>query len=156
MRSSFFALCLAASSSCLFYCHAVPVQRCAGLFCLLVFMEADFVAQPCTRLLFFNLKAGFYYFCKGHELWKLSTVTIENCLKQHSIINLLQPYCKFQVHIIDWSQSNIQILYDLQVDNGIRQCVNSSWTGIFKNKFFVHGQYIIFATLLLNLVYRKW
>ena len=53
------------------------------------------------------------------------------------------------------SQSDIQILYDLQIDNVIWQCVKSSWTGIFKNKFVVHGQYIRLATLLLISIYQN-
>ena len=57
------------------------------------------------------------------------------------------PYS--QVTFLDLLQSDIQILYGRQIDNGIRQCVGSSWTGIFKNKFVVHGQYIRFATPLL-------
>ena len=34
----------------------------------------------------------------------------------------LHLYLKFQVHLIDLSKSDIQILYGLQIDNGIRQC----------------------------------
>ena len=45
---------------------------------------------------------------------------------QHSILNLSHPYFKFHVRLIDLSQSDIQILYGLQIDNVIRQCVNSS------------------------------
>ena len=37
-------------------------------------------------------------------------------------------------------QADIQMLYSLQIDNGISQCVKNIWTGIFKNKFAVHGQ----------------
>ena len=33
--------------------------------------------------------------------------------------------------------------YVLQVENGIWQCVNDSWTKIFKIKLVVHGQYIL-------------
>ena len=40
---------------------------------------------------------------------------------------------------MDLSQSDIEILYGLQADDDIPQCV-SSWIGIFKNKFMVHGQ----------------
>ena len=63
--------------------------------------------------------------------------------------SISQSYLKFHIRLIDLSQSDIQILYDFQIDNGIQQCVNSSWTGIFKNKFVAHGQYIRFATSLL-------
>ena len=54
------------------------------------------------------------------------------------------------------SQSDIQLLYGLLIDNGIQQCVNCSWIGIFKKKFVVHGQYIRFPTVLLISVYQKW
>ena len=54
--------------------------------------------------------------------------------------NLSHPYFKFQVLLMDLSQYDIETLYGLQIDNGVRQCVNSSWFGIFKNKFVVHGQ----------------
>ena len=40
---------------------------------------------------------------------------------------------------MDLFQSDIQILYGLQKDYGIQQCINSSWTGIFKNKLVVYG-----------------
>ena len=40
------------------------------------------------------------------------------------------------------SRSDIQIFYGLKVVNGIWQCVNNIKTGILKNKFVVHGQYI--------------
>ena len=56
---------------------------------------------------------------------------------QHSILNLSHPYLNSQVSLIDLSQSDIQILYGLQIDNGIWQCVSSSLTGIFKDKFVV-------------------
>ena len=87
---------------------------------------------------------------------------------QRSNSESLQPYCsirssilcspnlKFKVRLIDLSQSDIQILCGLQIDNGIRQCVNSSWSGIFKNKFVVPGQYIRFARPLLISSYQKW
>ena len=54
------------------------------------------------------------------------------------------------------SQSDIQLLYGLLIDNGIQQYVNCSRIGIFKNKFVVHGQYIRFPTMLLISVYQKW
>ena len=40
--------------------------------------------------------------------------------------NLSHPYFKLQVLLIDLSQSDIEILYGLQIDNGVRQCANSS------------------------------
>ena len=39
-------------------------------------------------------------------------------IEQHSILNLSHSYLKFQVCLIDLCQSNIQILYSLQIDNG--------------------------------------
>ena len=66
------------------------------------------------------------------------------------------PFSKFQVSLIDLSQSDIQILYGFQIDNGIRQCIQSSWAEIFKSKFVVHGHYIIFVTLLFISIYKKW
>ena len=53
---------------------------------------------------------------------------ILTAIVQHSILNLSHPYFKFHVRLIDLSQSDIQILYGLQIDNVIviRQCVNSS------------------------------
>ena len=42
------------------------------------------------------------------------------------------------------------------MDNGIQECVNNIWIGIFKNKFVVNGQYITFATPLLISIYQKW
>ena len=65
-------------------------------------------------------------------------------------------FLKFPVCLIDLCQSDIQILYGLQIDNGIWQCVNSTRTGIFKNKFVVHGQYSRFSTMLLISIYQKW
>ena len=44
------------------------------------------------------------------------------------------PYFKFKFRLIDLFQSDIQTLNGLQIDKGIWQCVNSSWTGVFKNK----------------------
>ena len=73
-----------------------------------------------------------------------------------SKLNILHPYLKFKFHLIGLSQSDIQILYGFQIDNSAQQCVSSSWTGIFKNKFVVHGHYIRFATLLLISIYQKW
>ena len=57
--------------------------------------------------------------------------------------------------LIDLSQSDIQILHALRIDNGIPQCACSSWTWIFKNKFVVHGQYIWFVTPLLISVFKN-
>ena len=42
----------------------------------------------------------------------------------------LHPYLKFQACLIDLSQSDIQIPFELQIDNSIQQCANS-WHGIF-------------------------
>ena len=50
------------------------------------------------------------------------------------------PLSEVPVSLIDMSRSNIQILYDIQIDNGILQRVNSSWTGILKDKVMVHGE----------------
>ena len=75
---------------------------------------------------------------------------------QHLILNLSHPYLKFQIHLIDLPQSSIQVLYGLQTDDDIRQCVNSSWTGMFNTKFVVRGQYIRFTTSLLISNYQKW
>ena len=61
----------------------------------------------------------------------------------------------FLVNLTGLPQSDIEILYSLQIDNGIQQRVNGSCTGIFKNKFVVHDQYIRFATLLLISIYQK-
>ena len=40
--------------------------------------------------------------------------------------NLSHPYFKFQVLLMDLSQYDIETLYGLQIDNGVRQFVNSS------------------------------
>ena len=48
------------------------------------------------------------------------------------------------------------ILYGLEIGNGILQCVNKSWNGIFKNKFVVHGLYISFNAPFLISTYQKW
>ena len=40
--------------------------------------------------------------------------------------------------------------------DGIWQCVNCSWTGIFKNKFLVHGQYIRLPTTLEGSHHANW
>ena len=62
---------------------------------------------------------------------------IVNCTYSHSttysVLNLLLSYLKFQVRLIDLPQSAIQIPYGVQIDNAIRQCVNSSRIRIFKN-----------------------
>ena len=64
------------------------------------------------------------------------------------ILNLLHLYLKFQVHLIDLSQLDIQILYGLQIDNDIWQYLvrTSSWS---------IGQYFRFSKLLLILIYQK-
>ena len=82
-----------------------------------------------------------------------TTSSSESLQSQYSIRSSIFPihYLKFQTGLIDLSQSGIQILYGLQIDNGIRQCVNSSWTGIFENMFVVYGQYI---RLRLDLQHR--
>ena len=43
---------------------------CTGFVCLFVFTENDFVAQPKTRYLLFNLKTGFHssYFADGKNI----------------------------------------------------------------------------------------
>ena len=60
---------------------------------------------------------------------------ISNPVVPNSAFN---SYLKFQVCLIDLPQSDIQILYGLQIDNGIQQRVSSSWTGIFNNNFVVN------------------
>ena len=67
----------------------------------------------------------------------------------------LHPCLKFQVRLIDLSQSDSQIPFVLQTDNNTQQCVNG-WSGIFQNKFVAHGQYIRFATALIISIYQKW
>ena len=59
--------------------------------------------------------------------------TVLTVIVQHSALNLLLPYLKFQVRLIDLSQPAIQIPYGVQIDNAIRQCVNKSRIRIFKN-----------------------
>ena len=94
------------------------------------------------------------------EKWKILT-WYPNKMQQYCQLN---PKCgnwlwtnfQMQVALIDLSQSDVQILCGLQMDNGIWQCVNISWTGIFKKKFMFHGQYIRFGTLLLISIYQKW
>ena len=49
-----------------------------------------------------------------------------NDIYMHMHEHAIECYHKFQVHLIDLSQSGIQVLYALQIDNDIRQCVNSS------------------------------
>ena len=71
------------------------------------------------------------------------------------IPHLSHPYLQFHNCLIDLSQPDIQILYGLQIDHGIRQCVNSSWTGILKDKFRVHGLYMRFVTPLLISIYQN-
>ena len=71
-------------------------------------------------------------------------------------LNSSHPYLKFQVRLKDLFQSDLQILYSLQTDNGILQCVHSNWTGISKNKFVVLRQYTRYATPLLISFYQKW
>ena len=55
----------------------------------------------------------------------VSQVLSFRCKKQTSK-NVVDTTFKFQVRLIDLSQSSIQILYGLQIENGIPQCVNSS------------------------------
>ena len=75
---------------------------------------------------------------------------------QHSILNLSHPYLKFQASLsLILSQSDTQIIYGPGIDNGIGPCVDSSWTGIFKNKSVVYGKHIRFATPILILIYQK-
>ena len=74
----------------------------------------------------------------------------------YSILSLSHLHLKFKVCLINLSQSDIQTLYGLQIDNYIWQCVNSSWTGFFYNKFVVHGQYSRFAASLFISIYQKW
>ena len=80
--------------------------------------------------------------------WELNIIFLQNkILNQCLIWHILRSYCfvveisfKFQVRLIDLSLSAFQIIYSLQIDNGIWKCVNSSGTGIFKNQFIVHDQ----------------
>ena len=74
-----------------------------------------------------------------HSQFSTQQSCVLTAIAQHLILNLPHPYLNFQVSLIDLSQPDIQILYGLQIDDGIQQCVNSSSTGIFKNKFVVHG-----------------
>ena len=103
--------------------------------------------QLCFKKLRTTTTAVFLIFSKvvvnpySHSIWS-------------SIIHT--PYLKFKVRLIGLAQSDIQILYGLQIDNGISCCVNSSWTGSFNNKFVVHDQYIRFAILPLISIYQKW
>ena len=71
------------------------------------------------------------------------------------IPHLSHPYLQFHNCLIDLSQPDIQILYGLQIDHGIRQCINSGWTGILKDKFRVHGQNMRFVTPLLISIYQN-
>ena len=95
-----------------------------------------------------------------HSIFKFNTVVpnlySHNTAFNPQTLNLWQPYRKFQVCLIDLSEPAISILYGLQIDNGIRQCVNSNWIGIFSNKLVVHVQYIRFAKSLLISIYQKW
>ena len=75
---------------------------------------------------------------------------------QRSILNLSHPSLNFQVSFINLSPSDIRLLYSLQIDNDIQQCVKRSWTGIFKNKFVVHGLQIRFQTPPLISINQKW
>ena len=68
-------------------------------------------------------------------------------------LNLSHPYLTLQVRLIDLPHPDIQIIYGLQIDIGTQLCVNCSLTGIFKNKFMVHGEYIRFPTPNLILIY---
>ena len=48
-----------------------------------------------------------------------NTVVPNPYIVQHSILNFSHPNLKFQVSLVDLFQSDIQILYNLQIDNGI-------------------------------------
>ena len=71
---------------------------------------------------------------------RTTTTTVHSVFNsQHSCPKSLQRYYSIwssifrtlTLSLIDLSQADIQILYGFQIDNGIWQCVNSSWTGIF-------------------------
>ena len=77
--------------------------------------------------------AGYYAFKKKKRLTTNTAFLISNISNILSSI-FRTPYFKFKVRLIDLFQSDIQTLNGLQIDKVIWQCVNSSWTGVFKNK----------------------
>ena len=58
----------------------------------------------------------------------ISNTVVPNSYSHSTAFNpqYFAPLSKFQVGLIDLSQSDIQILYDLQIDNSMGQCVNSN------------------------------
>ena len=94
---------------------------------------------------------GWYWFLCAKVIWicqsttqaimlsKKKRLTTTTAFLISNISNILSsifrtPYFKFKFRLIDLFQSDIQTLNGLQIDKGIWQCVNSSWTGVFKNK----------------------
>ena len=71
----------------------------------------------------------------------------QSAIVQHSILHLLLPYLKFQLHLIDLSQCDIHILYGLQLDFRpffILEQVHGPWSDI-----------LLSSTLLIP-IYQKW
>ena len=64
--------------------------------------------------------------------WKLTCFITRTILFEILFLKYLSISLTFQVSLIDLSQCDIQIPYNLKTDNRIWQCVNSSWTGTFK------------------------
>ena len=127
----------------------------AGLYLLRAKLQS---CTSCTVLI--PLRAKIIWICKSPHrplcfrtttttAFLISNIVVSNPYSHSAAFDsqFRTPYLKFKVRLIDLSQSDIHILYDLQIDNGIWQCVSSSWTGIFKNKFVFHGQYFRFATV---------
>ena len=56
----FSPLCLVASSHCLLCYHVYYFAALCWFFCLVIFTEADFVAQPKTRYFSVNLRTGLH------------------------------------------------------------------------------------------------
>ena len=85
-----------------------------------------FIAHPHRPLCFKKIRTT------TTTAFLISNTVIPNpySLAQNSILYLSHPYLKFQVCLTDLSQSDNQIIYSLQKDNGICQLLDRCWTGI--------------------------
>ena len=107
--------------------HIMCTQRA-----LLVHENLWMVLIPlCKNDLNLSISQTDHYALKQALPQRLNFQHNSTAIVQRLIQNLPQPYLKFQVSLIALSQSDIQILYGLQIDNVFRQCVDSK-TEIFK------------------------
>ena len=94
----------------------------------LLCVEIIWICQSPTQTIMLQENKNYYRraFNSQHKKSRILTAVV-----QHSILNLSYPCFKFQVSLIDLSQSNIWRLYGLQIDNDIRPELEFSGTSLW-------------------------